>query len=395
MRVIPGFENYGVTKQGKIYSYRREIYLKRNNLNGYYSVVMSNDDGERISMRVHRIVALVYLPNPKNYPIVNHKDGNSLNNNVINLEWCSPSHNSRHAVENNLIKRFNRPVKALNMDGSLYKIYKNAGEAEKDTGTHVTNIRAVIRGARRTAGNYYWKYAEDSTDIPPIKTLNKRVAQLDKSTSEIINTFGSIKEASEKTGCDKTHISGVCRGERITTGGFKWKFVVDTDPLKERTEDWKIIEDFPNYKISPKGEVYNVNTNRILKQKINRGGYFCISLSDNKVRKQFLVHKLVAICYLEYSDEKPIINHKDGDKTNNCIENLEWCTYSENTKHAIRTGLRTFESKKLKTTDKEGNEEIYESVSQLAKELGVCKQSVYQAIWKGCKCGGFNVEYFE
>lgn len=70
----------------------------------YYSVIMCAENGKRNRQYVHRLVALTFLPNNANLPQVNHKDGNKLNNNVNNLEWCTHKENHLHALHNGLIK---------------------------------------------------------------------------------------------------------------------------------------------------------------------------------------------------------------------------------------------------------------------------------------------------
>ena len=78
---------------------------------------------------------------------------------------------------------------------------------------------------------------------------------------------------------------------------------------------------------------------RILKQKSDKNGYKRVSLWKNKMVKDFLVHRLVAMAFIEKVDGKDIINHKDGIQWNNHVSNLEWCTYQENNAHAVENGL--------------------------------------------------------
>ena len=68
-------------------------------------------------------------------------------------------------------------------------------------------------------------------------------------------------------------------------------------------------------------------------------GYFRITLRDMSLTKRFLIHRLVATVFIPNPENKPQVNHKDGDKANNCVSNLEWATSSENNLHAFRTGL--------------------------------------------------------
>lgn len=77
---------------------------------------------------------------------------------------------------------------------------------------------------------------------------------------------------------------------------------------------------------------------RILKQSISNG-YYAITLNKNNKQKRFCIHRLVALAFLENPKNKEEVNHKDGNKLNNCVDNLEWCTKSENTLHAYKIGL--------------------------------------------------------
>jgi hypothetical protein len=77
---------------------------------------------------------------------------------------------------------------------------------------------------------------------------------------------------------------------------------------------------------------------RILKMDI-RNGYMYVSLSKNSISRKLMVHRLLAISFIDNPENKKFINHIDGDKLNNSLSNLEWCTSKENTNHAINIGL--------------------------------------------------------
>lgn len=103
-------------------------------------------------------------------------------------------------------------------------------------------------------------------------------------------------------------------------------------------EEYRILPEFYPYSISNYGNVLNTKTNHFLKGEILKKGYIRINLSCG-VNKRFLLHRLVAYVFLKNPDNLPQINHKDGNKNNNCVDNLEWCTNDYNRNHAIKTGL--------------------------------------------------------
>ena len=103
---------------------------------------------------------------------------------------------------------------------------------------------------------------------------------------------------------------------------------------------WMTINDYPNYEVNNLGEVRNKKTNKTLKPGINTNGYEIVVLANKETRKTEKVHRLVAKTFYDVTDNTEIVNHIDGNKRNNNIRNLEWCTYSENNTHAYRTGLK-------------------------------------------------------
>jgi len=96
------------------------------------------------------------------------------------------------------------------------------------------------------------------------------------------------------------------------------------------------------YDVTKEGDVYSYtkrSRGRLIKGWISSGGHIQVRCYVNGKTSDLLVHRLVAIKYIPNPENKPHINHKDGVKTNNCVDNLEWCTASENLKHAYAIGL--------------------------------------------------------
>lgn len=99
MKKIDAFKNYIIFKNGKIKNVVTGIYPSQFIRSGYPSAVLSKD-GSRATQKIrpiHRLLAIAFIPNPKNYKVVNHKNGNKLDYRLCNLEWCSVSHNNKHA----------------------------------------------------------------------------------------------------------------------------------------------------------------------------------------------------------------------------------------------------------------------------------------------------------
>lgn len=102
---------------------------------------------------------------------------------------------------------------------------------------------------------------------------------------------------------------------------------------------YKILNDFPGYRIYEDGRIVSdLKGSEIATQKTN-SGYSIAHLWQNNKRKAITVHRLVAMAFLPNVDNKPVINHKDGNKQNNAVSNLEWASQSENMKHAFSSGL--------------------------------------------------------
>jgi hypothetical protein len=111
-------------------------------------------------------------------------------------------------------------------------------------------------------------------------------------------------------------------------------------------EVWKDIKGYEGlYQVSNLGRVkslcyYGGKKEKIIKGGVNPQGYIIIGLNKNNKRTSYTEHRLVALAFLDNPNNYPVINHKNGIKTDNRVENLEWCTYQQNTIHAFETGLK-------------------------------------------------------
>ena len=142
----------------------------------------------------------------------------------------------------------------------------------------------------------------------------------------------------------------------------------------------KQIKGFENYLITKEGIVINKKTNRCLKMSLQTSGYYQVKLSFNGVCKVFTIHRLVAENYINNPNNYPCVNHINGIKIDNRVENLEWITYSDNHKHAFKLGLKKppmYACKKVLNT-KTG--EIYNSATEVAILIGMKKQDLFNRL---------------
>ena len=124
---------------------------------GYYQISF-RVDGVKKYVRVHRLIAETLLPNPLNLPMVNHKDGNKLNNDLSNLEWCNNSHNTQEAYDNNLYKSKHRcSVKAIDKETKENFEFTSIRQCAEHLGLNRKTITSILKGIK-TTNNYKYDF---------------------------------------------------------------------------------------------------------------------------------------------------------------------------------------------------------------------------------------------
>jgi len=281
---LEGYSDYKFSNTGKVWSkYYNKILSVKPRQDGYVVTALRNNERKKCYMMVHRLIALAFIPNPENKPTVNHKNHNRADNRVENLEWATITEQNIHL---------------------------------RKPSTEVTRLR----GSRAV-----WRCSLDGEKLEYYKTIRDAAKWLlDNKGVE-----GGWK-----------NISAVCLNKRKTSHGFKWIYDTSQENIFEN-EIWKdipkeILKGYIGYKVSDQGRIKNP------KGKFLKGfgdtGYRRVSLGQSK----YSIHLLVAQVFLPNFYNKPFVNHKDHDKSNCKLYNLEWVTQSEN----IIAAVNHYSSKK-------------------------------------------------
>lgn len=154
--------NLGRVKSLKYRHHNKEEILKQENNFNYKRVCLFTKDGKRHHFRVHRLVAMAFIPNPNKYKEINHKDENPSNNCVDNLEWCEHKYNINYGTRTEKAKlNIIKSILQYDKNNNFIKQYNSITEVEKEFNFNRSNIIACAKGRILTAYGYKWKYANE------------------------------------------------------------------------------------------------------------------------------------------------------------------------------------------------------------------------------------------
>lgn len=149
------------------------------------------------------------------------------------------------------------------------------------------------------------------------------------------------------------------------------------------------------YEVSNMGRVRSHNG--VLKPRAQNSGYLLLHLSSGGVRKAYTIHRLVALTFIPNPENKPQVNHRNGNKRDNRVCNLEWCTNSENQVHRLRVlGHPTYPSKNKKPVRCVETGQVFSSVTEAVQQCGVHRSNLIAVCKKYPNChtiGGYHWEY--
>jgi hypothetical protein len=227
----PELDKYLVSNTGEVKHKRTNRILKGSKVNGYRFVNLNRDDGTKRNCLIHRLVAETFLENPKNKPVVNHKDTNILNNSLNNLEWVTHKENmnTKETIENLKKGRNSKTILQIDIEtGNIINKFYGASEGNKllnIDGRTILMICNYYHGKKTNAqtqkryqNRFIFVFEEDKGRLNDILKIAKskpnfntiKVEQIDKTTNKIINTFESGSEASRQLNIPYTGINHCC-----------------------------------------------------------------------------------------------------------------------------------------------------------------------------------------
>lgn len=163
-------KEYTVSNMGIILSCKTHKPLKGYFSTSGYKYILVKEYKENKTLyhhiKIHRIIAMLFIENPNNYTCVNHIDGNKENNRADNLEWCNYSQNIRHAIDHKLMKtrkgiNLKRKIEQYDINGNFIKRWDRICDIENEYNVSHSAIRFCCLGKMKTCKGYIWKYADE------------------------------------------------------------------------------------------------------------------------------------------------------------------------------------------------------------------------------------------
>ena len=301
----------------------------KNESTGYYSIRLDvGKKAKKITYQIHQLVAKLFIGECPDKFVVTHLDGNRTNNKAANLKYMSLTdamarynNKEKKSVSENKIETKKLDINKLLSDSKLQESKKDIADCNQQN-THIN------------------KKSDEKSDK---KCEKKCDVELDKNLDED-------------------------NGETI----------LSDNKIYSQINTMEHIKGYPQYLIDKKGNIYQITQIRIKKTLPNPTGYERITLSSHKKRKNLYVHRLVADAFIPNPKNLPYVNHKDANRKNNSVENLEWCSSQQNMLHDSKlrkTGKRlqafTMDGKFVKE---------YESIKAAGRELKVDSTSITKAV---------------
>lgn len=270
-------EKYIIFRTGKVYSLKCNRFLKPELTGGYRALgLYINCLCETTTL--HKLIATYFVTNddPIKNTIVNHINGVKEDNHADNLEWTTHLGNAKHAIENGLVGKVTKIIIKYDDVGEIVEEYNSSKEALEASGRDSL---------------YYYRALKDGTPL------------LDK------------------------------RDKKFYT--WRHKYTILEEPLPEGS---KSIPGYENYFATINGQIWSLHCKRFLKPYINGGKYHLVTVSHKGEKVHRTVHLLVMLAHVGERPKNKVIDHINGKRNDNRLENLRYSTYSENSLNGYKTG---------------------------------------------------------
>jgi len=339
-RKIDGYDNYEVSSLGRVRRDRanneKTIFTGTKEIDGYIRVGLSKD-GKCRKYKMHRLVALAFIPNtdPINKIEVNHL-GEKDDNRVCMLEWVSPKENSIHGSKKNSGTNHKLAINQINPEtDEVIKLYKTLNEIKAD-GFTIDKIYLCINGKNKTHLGFKWEKVEE------------------------IN---------------------ITNNEAETYENEIWK------DLKDSIFDE--VNKFTNYKVSNYGRIKG-HFDKIMKP-CGINGAYSMQLRHNKLAKYMRVHRLVLMAFnIPRPEGKDEVDHIDSNSLNNKLSNLQWANRQMQVDNENTKIKKTIKVKSILISTNE--EKIYGGIKAMAKEIKVTINKIYKCIADNTTYKGYKFE---
>ena len=159
-KIIPDYPNYKISNLGRVINIKKNKLMTLTKHNNYYWVKLSNNNHAK-SIKVHRLVAQIFILNPDNLPCINHKDEDTSNNIVDNLEWCNHEYNNTYGTRIERQKeKIKKPVIQCDIKGNYINEFDSINDAANSLHILACNISNCLKGRQKSTprGLYTWKY---------------------------------------------------------------------------------------------------------------------------------------------------------------------------------------------------------------------------------------------
>lgn len=242
--MFTGYDGYFVSESGRVWGpgkHGQGCLMKQNpgNKHGHLEVSI-RIDGKRIHKYVHRLVAEAFIPNPYNYPIVRHLNGDPEDNRVENLAWGTQTDNMRDAINDGTFVYFTDEdreramqkrrtlIKAINLHTGRELLFESQQEASRNLNINQSSINNVLHGHSYSAKGFYFVFADDEREIDISSIKQIRHKALIKATNietgeELI--FVGQTEAAQVLRMSIASISNVLRGKQSQAKGYIFEYV--------------------------------------------------------------------------------------------------------------------------------------------------------------------------